>query len=1018
MRTLSFLSLLALVLVAAPAQAVEVSFSIEAPGASSVYLAGEFNDWSDSAEPMTDEDGDGVFETTLDLAPGRYAYKFVVDGTWKEDPNASEFVDDGFGGQNSVVTVGEEGVEAPAGGAPGEAEGDEGTAETKGPAAEGERRVRFVIDAEGASSVHLAGEFNDWSDSARPMADEDGDGTFETILSLEPGRYAYKFVVDGTWKEDPNASEYVDDGYGGKNSIVEVTAGEGIQDAGAEGSTTGGGDQKEPVETGQAAPGGEATEGLRSVKFAYQPVISGVSEVSVAGAFNDWNVGATPMTDPDGDGTYEATLLLAPGTYPYKYVVDGTWITPDDADDFVDDGFGGKNGVLHVDARYATIDVEVGDGEFYLEGLDLTVDYGTVNEVTPGEVVFRARAYLDDVQGIDLLLREPGEDPRRISMELAHEDPVFANYRTTVRLGDPGAGCRFTFVWKDGGEERYALGEGGFAAERPEPSEWALYSYDVLPPFRVPEWAQQAVFYQIFPERFRNGNYDNDQTFEEPYYEGRTELPPSGKTNGEYFHFVDDWNDVAGLQRSPYRTDGKPDYYSFYGGDIEGVYEKLDYLASLGVSAIYFNPVTDARSNHRYDPCDYQKLDPHLASEELFREFTASAREKGIRVIVDMAYNHTGDCHFAFQDVIANWKQSEYFDWYEWKKRPPSYPLPPGEEAIDYYDCWWGFGLHPNLNFDLSRPQAQENSVTDIEEAEPNWDVVNHLLGSVDYWMGDLGVSGFRLDVPNEVPFWFWELFRERCEEVREDHLLVGEIWGDAGNWIGPDVFDAVMNYKYFKDPVVKWIAQQQGNAATFDRELAPGRSRYPLQAVRAQMNLVDSHDTARFLQIAGGDARRLRLAATFAMTYVGSPHIYYGDEVALTGGRDPDCRRTFPWDQIDVPVRAETLDHYQAVGELRRDHTVLSLGDFETVTAKGQVYSYVRRHEGETVLVALNNADTAQEVVLPVGNVGIADGSQVQVLLGEADLGSLRVQRGALKLSLPAVDGVILTVQGPAAGR
>jgi glycosidase len=871
--------------------------------------------------------------------------------------------------------------------------------------------VRFVCTASAGANVFLAGEMNGWNAEGQRLSDADGDGQFEVVVPLATGqRFAYKFVVDGNWQEDAGAAEFVDDGFGGKNSIVEVKAGEGIQDAGAAGSATA------PVETGAvtpAAPVGEAAQGLRSVKFSYQPVISGVSEVVVAGSFNDWNVGATPMSDGDGDGTYEVTLLLAPGTYQYKYVVDGTWLTDEEAEDFSDDGFGGRNSILHVDSRFNAIEVEVGDGEFYLEDLGVRVDYATVNEVAPGEVIFRTRAYLDDIQKVTLLVKPAGGDILRVPMKLALKDNVFATYEATVNVSG-AEGCRFTFAYHDGGETRYAVAKGGFENNEPKPTEWALYDHDVLAPFNIPEWAQNAVYYQIFPDRFRNGEpWDPD--FSEPYYDTRKTLPPSGKTNGEYFHFVEDWNDISGLQRSPYRTDGKPDYYSFYGGDIVGVMEKLDHLASLGVTVIYFNPVTDARSNHRYDPCDYLKLDPHLATEDQFRIFTARALEKGIRVIVDMAYNHTGDCHFAFQDIVENGRKSEYWDWYEFKKEMPTWPLPAGQEASDYYDCWWGFGLHPNLNFDLSRPNSQEMSAKSIEDARPNMEVVNYLLDSVDYWMGDLGVSGFRLDVPNEVPFWFWGMFRERCRQVRPEHVLIGEIWGDAGTWINPDVFDAVMNYKYFKDPVVKWIGQKQGNAATFDRELAPGRTRYPLQAVRAQMNLLDSHDTARFLNIAG-DVRRLQLAATFSMTYVGAPHIYYGGEVALDGGRDPDCRRTFPWDQIEVPARAQTLEHFQKVGQLRRDHDALRLGSFRTVLAKGDTYSYLREYGDERLLVVLNNGGAPASIVVPIGNAGVADGTSVAIAFGPGE--APEVFRGAMKVDLPAVSGVVYSLGSANSGR
>ena len=286
---------------------------------------------------------------------------------------------------------------------------------------------------------------------------------------------------------------------------------------------------------------------------------------------------------------------------------------------------------------------------------------------------------------------------------------------------------------------------------------------------------------------------------------------------------------------------------------------------------------------------------------------------------------------------------------------------------------------------------------------------MNYVLKVPGYWMGQLGVSGFRLDVPNEVPFWFWKLFREKCREVKSDHVLIGEIWGDAGQWIGPDVFDAVMNYRYFKDPVVKWIGQKKADSATFDQELAGGRTRYPIQAVRAQMNLVDSHDTKRFLRVAGEDPRRLRLAATFAMTYVGAPHTYYGDELALTGGKDPDCRRTMPWSTMDTLARQHTLKHYETMTRIRHEHEALSLGDFVPLLTQAQVYAYLRQKKDDRVLVILNNADAPASVVVPVGNAGIADGTAAEILYGQEGAVAPEVVRGALKINVPGVDGVIV---------
>lgn len=986
-----------------PIFAEEIEFRFDAGAAASeVFLAGEFNSWSPGADRMSDDDGDGVFELTLDLAEGVYKYKFVVDGTWIVDPNATETVDDDHGGLNGLLYVGV---------VPEQSTPETPASEAAPQAASGTHRFEYTATA--GAAVFLAGEFNQWNASSLAMLDPDGDGVFELSVELAPGRYQYKFVVDGTWYEDPTATENTDDGHGEKNSIVEIGEEGGSPDPSQET------DASAPQTGSVVAPQGEseAVSGQRSVVFAYQPVISGVNEVLLAGTFNDWSVGATPMTDSDGDGIYEAVLLLASGTYQYKFVVDGTWIEPTDADGYVDDGFGGKNAVIQIDTRFEAIEVERGDGEIYLEGLSVALDYSTLNEVLDGELLLQTRAYRDDVEGVMLHYIEEGHKRSHVDMEVDSHDPVFTNFRAKLQMREPGTPLRFTFSLEDGGEVRWASEDGTWSEAEPAEADWLLYTREALPRFEIPEWAQKATYYQIFPDRFANGDGANDQRFEESYYAGRNALPSGGKTNGEYFHFEEHWNEVAGLKLSPYRTDGKPDYFSFYGGDIRGVIDRLDYLQELGITVIYFNPVTDARSNHRYDPCDYNSIDPHLGTDDEFRELTREGLKHGIRVIVDMAFNHTGDCHFAFQDVVANWKDSEYYDWYEWKQQPTQWPLPAGANAIDYYDCWWGFGLHPNLNFDLSRPNQREMEAAGIEDAAVNWPVVEYLLSSADFWLGDLGVSGFRLDVPNEVPFWFWKLFRERCRAVKPDHLLIGEIWSDAGQWIRPDVFDAVMNYKYFKDPVVKWIANAQGNAQTFDQELSAGRSRYPIQAVRAQMNLMGSHDTVRFLDVAGNDARRLRLACTFSMTYLGSPHVYYGDELALAGGKDPDCRRTMPWSQIELPARSQTLDHYRKLANIRRSEDAFALGDFKRVLAQGNIYAYLRSDGEDRLLVVLNNGDNPATAMLPVGDFGISDGTKLDILLGDAGAmsagqGEMEVRRGVLPLTVPAVDGVIVAFE------
>ena len=1010
LKTTALMLILVLVASVAYAADVEVTFTCRPDGSpGAVYIAGSFNSWSPEQDLMKDDDGDGVYEITLKLAPGQYEYKFVIDGSWQEDAAATASTDDGHGGKNSVVdiTAGEDaivvGVGA-GGAAPAAAAVAEPAAE---PASGGDVRVTFLFEVgEGqASQVFVAGSFNGWDPAAEMMNDDDGDGIYVLAKNFAPGRYEYKFVDNGNWLTDENAAEFTDDGFGGKNSVLTVAAGtpmivgmytnvpegiEGITPAAAAGAAG----------AGAAAAG----QGMKQVTFRFQPVISGVTNVFLAGTFNDWNDSKTRMMDEDGDGAYEVTLMLPVGRHQYKFVVDGNWMTDEEADDFEEDGFGGRNSVIEVDDRYDDVKTERGDGEMMNKDISLVMDYSMVNPLSESSIEFKTYAHLNDVESVQMLYVVDGAE-NIVEMPPYGEDVVYQYYRYVLEV-PAGSKVSFMFVFADGGELFFAT-PAGFKGERPSEGEMFQYDSETLPPFFTPDWAKDGVFYQIFPERFHNGDMSNDQDFKEFYYEGVTELPESRQTNGEYFHFVQNWYDVSGLTRSPYRTDGKPDYYSFYGGDIAGVTEKIPYLADLGVTIIYFNPLNEARSNHKYDPMDYKKLDPHFADEATFKEFVKKAHENGIRIIVDKAFNHTGNYFFAFLDAKEKGRESEYWNWYEFKR----WPLPEGDipNPLDYYDCWWGFGIHPNLNFDLSRPNAQENAITDIMDARPNEPLVEYLREVARYWLGELDIDGFRLDVPNEVPFWFWKEFRMVVDEVKPDAFLIGEIWGNAMPWMGPRGFHSTMNYKYFRDPVLKFFGQGHGSAAQLDNELAPGRSLYPIQATQVMMNLIGSHDTERYLTTAGNKSERLMLAALFQMTYVGIPQIYYGDEVGMRGGKDPDCRRTFPWNWEESPRRVKVHDFYRKVIGIRKEYPALRTGSFQTVLAEGKSYSFIREDGANRIVVVMNNSGGKTNVKLELGGFGFTDGSTLKDMLGDS---SYTVDGGAIEIELAQFSGAILVLQ------
>ncbi len=937
-------ALIAISLSAIPAGAALVTFSHEAPGAAAVFLAGEFNNWSDTATPLTNQDG--VWSLALDLPEGSYQYKFVVDGNWLADPNNTNVSDDGFGGSNSLVTVAA-GVEkmdagaALAAGAVAATTAAPTAASTSGAA--GQVAVTFTHEAAGAAGVYLAGEMNSWSDSADLMTNTDG--VWSLVVNLDPGDYAYKFVVDGSWTQDPNNPNTTEDGFGGQNSSVHVPAGKDNISASAVGGA---------AATGTAAVAAPSGSGeLRSVEFRYTPVISGVGAVFLAGSFNDWNDAKTKMTDADNDGTYTVSLLLAEGSYQYKFVVDGNWQADANNPDTAEDGFGGQNSLLTVDGSFSTIEIGIGDGVIYSDDLEPVFDYSTCNPLSPTAVAITAKAHLGDVEAVSVIFSIGGGGDQEVALQEVERDASYQYYRTTLNLDDAADELAFVIAYRDAGVTEY-MGTRGMVASAEAPR--FVYNAENFPTFFTPEWAKDGIIYQIFPERFANGDEGNDPDFTEKMYEGANKLPASGKTNGEYFHMVDDWYDVGGLVRSPYRTDGKPDYYSFYGGDIAGIRGKLDYLNDLGITVIYFNPLNQGMSNHKYDPVDYLEIDPHFGTREEFKDFVKDCHDHGIRVVVDMAFNHTGNWHFAFRDAVENGPQSEYYNWYEFHK----WPLPAAREfnASDYYDCWWGFGLHPNLNFDLKLSNADENNIDDIKDATPNMAVVEYALKTADVWLGEYDIDGFRLDVPNEVPFWFWKLFRERCDSIKDDVWLVGEIWGNAGRWVSPNCFDSTMNYKFFRDPVMDFFGKGSIDAATFDARLSPGRFQYPPQSVAVMMNLMDSHDTIRFLTSAG-DVRRLMLGAMFSMSYVGMPHIWYGNEVGMVGGKDPDCRRPMDWRYEGDPRRQALRDYYGKITRLRRDTPVLSRGSFTTLVADGRALAVARELDGKLALSLFNAGST-----------------------------------------------------------
>lgn len=424
--------------------------------------------------------------------------------------------------------------------------------------------------------------------------------------------------------------------------------------------------------------------------------------------------------------------------------------------------------------------------------------------------------------------------------------------------------------------------------------------------FKAPEWVHQTVWYQIFPERFNNGNPANDP-------EGT--LPWGSK---------------------------KPDREDFFGGDLQGIIDKLDYLEELGINGLYLCPIFTAPSNHKYDTVDYLEVDPHFGDKALFKELVDKAHSRGIRVMLDAVFNHLGASSRQWQDVLKNGSQSKYADWFHIHSFPVHYdPLPDSEFGENItYDT---FGFVPNM------PKLNTT----------NLEVQEYLLEIAAYWIKEFDIDGWRLDVANEVDHHFWKKFHDRVLAEKEDLYILGEIWHSSQAWLQGDEFHAVMNYA-FTDSIKAFFLNREVTGANMLDGMNHQQVLYRDQTNEVNFNLLDSHDTARMLTLCKGDKDLLRSVFTFMFLQKGTPCIYYGTEVGLAGENDPDCRRCMPWENQDQ----ELLAFFQQLIHLRKKYAdVLSFGQLRWRTEKDRLIIFQRSYLGKTLRCIFNETTEEQQI-------------------------------------------------------
>lgn len=516
----------------------------------------------------------------------------------------------------------------------------------------------------------------------------------------------------------------------------------------------------------------------------------------------------------------------------------------------------------------------------------------------------------------------------RQKMRKVFTDRHFDYYQYEIRDEDFRIGYYFELVKA---EETLYFTETGIVTEFDDALAYCYFfqypymnSVDV---HKQPSWIHEAIFYQIFVERFYNGDVENS--------------PPG----------------LAGWEDDP-----KPK--SFFGGDLRGIIDKLDYLSELGINGIYLTPIFTSPSNHKYDTVNYFEIDPYFGSKEVFKELVDRAHGRGIRIVLDAVFNHCSSSFPPFLDVVQKGRKSEYYDWF----------FIDGDEVITNppnYRTFGYVGYMPKLN--TSNPRLKE-----------------YLLSSVRYWTKEFAIDGWRLDVSDEIDHKFWREFRDVVKGMNEDAIIIGENWHNSLPWLMGDQFDSVMNY-----PVTKlcldYFARRNITAEAFSEQLGSYFMRYPEQVNEAMLNLLDSHDTERFLYSAGGDKESLKNAAAFLFAYKGIPCTYYGTEIGMTGSHDPGCRKGFEWRKEYWDK--ELFEFYKRLIVLRKEEKSLQLGDLVLESSK-ELFVMRRTYREDSILVLINQTDSCQEYSIEAGLSGVRE-----ILTGQ----SWDSPRDGIKLSVPA---------------
>lgn len=479
-----------------------------------------------------------------------------------------------------------------------------------------------------------------------------------------------------------------------------------------------------------------------------------------------------------------------------------------------------------------------------------------------------------------------------LSLPYRGSDGLHAYFEATLELED----TRLAYIFKIClGDESYYFSESGMSEDYD--FENAYQTYFQMPfvnpadVHRLVDWSGRGTFYQIFVDRFARGDFEKDDSYVNM-----------------------DWTD-------------KPKSHDFAGGDLKGIEKKLDYLQDLGITALYLTPIFKSVSNHKYDIKDYYAIDEQFGNAFSLKALVEEAHSRGIRVILDAVFNHSSNLLPEFQDVLKKGRASNYYDWF----------------MID--------GDYPEL---LPLNYETFASVTNM----PKWNTSNpevqaYLLDIVRFWMIEADIDGWRLDVSDEVSHDFWRQFRKVVKTINPKAIIIGENWHDAYPFLQGDQFDSIMNYA-FSTATHRFFTQQDKRAEHLVEDLTNILMRNTQQVDRMNLNLLDSHDTHRFINQLDGDQDKLLSALALLLTFDGSPCIYYGTEIALEGAYDPDCRRGMLWEKADADnpfwLKVRSLLH------LRKNEKALQEGDIQLLARDGR-FELIRTFEDKVIHLYINSS-------------------------------------------------------------